>query len=114
MITKSTRYVLISTPGASGRGEVWGASSLTLSRMGNFGTVSFGPRVVNPKKQSTMPSTDTSRGFMDTSRLTPGTLMRGEDEEETTFLQEMLVEARAYIRSFNWCPPISEELLGSG
>lgn len=51
---------------------------------------------------------------MDTSRLTPGTLMRGEDEKETTLLQEMLVEARAYIRSFNWCPPISEELFGFG
>jgi hypothetical protein len=40
--------------------------------------------------------------------------MQGEDEEETSLLQEMLVEARRYLTSFRWCPPISEEYLGFG
>jgi hypothetical protein len=51
---------------------------------------------------------------VDTSNLTPGTSIQGEDEEETTLLRAMLVEARDYIRSFRWCPPISEEYLGFG
>src|SRR2546423_11868215 len=53
-------------------------------------------------------------GSMDTRRMTLGPLMQGEDEEETTLLQAMLVEARNYIRSFRWCPSISEEYLGFG
>jgi hypothetical protein len=52
--------------------------------------------------------------FMDTSRLTPVASIRGEDEEETSFLKAMLAEARGYIRSFRWCPQISEEYLGFG
>ena len=51
---------------------------------------------------------------MDTSTLTPCTALQGEDEEETLLLQSMLAEARAYIRSFRWCPDISEEYLGFG
>ncbi len=51
---------------------------------------------------------------MDTSRLTVGALIQGEDEEETTMLRKMLVEARDYIRSYHWCPPISDEYLGFG
>jgi hypothetical protein len=40
--------------------------------------------------------------------------MRGEDVEETALLRQMLAEARTYIGSFHWCPPISEEYLGFG
>jgi hypothetical protein len=52
--------------------------------------------------------------MIDTSRLMPAAFLRGEDDEETAMLHRMLVEARDYIRSFDWCPPISEEYLGFG
>jgi hypothetical protein len=41
-------------------------------------------------------------------------MYQGDDEEDTALVQEMLVEARHYIQSFRWCPPISEEYLGFG
>lgn len=51
---------------------------------------------------------------MDTGRLTPIRSIQGEDEEETSLLKAMLAEARGYIRSYRWCPQISEEYLGFG
>ena len=56
----------------------------------------------------------TGRYVMDTGDLTPCAAMHGEDEEDSSLLMEMLVEARNYLRSFRWCPPIAEEFLGFG
>jgi hypothetical protein len=51
---------------------------------------------------------------MDTQSLIRAERIQGEDEEETTMLREMLANARRYIRSYSWCPAISEEYMGFG
>src|SRR5256885_471720 len=40
--------------------------------------------------------------------------MTGEDAAETEQLREMLARAEAYLRSFQWCPPIAERYIGFG
>ena len=55
-----------------------------------------------------------SLASVDLSRLTPVEHMAGEDEAETVLLQQLLVRAEEYLRSFHWCPPIAERYLGIG
>jgi hypothetical protein len=38
----------------------------------------------------------------------------GDDAEDTALLEQMARDARAYIESFEWCPPISRVSLGYG
>jgi len=40
--------------------------------------------------------------------------MKGEDEEETTQLKEMLRQATSYLMSFSWCSGIRESYIGIG
>ena len=40
--------------------------------------------------------------------------MHGEDEAETSELEQLLREARAYLGSFAWCDAIEEEYFGIG
>ena len=51
---------------------------------------------------------------VDISRLTPAALMRGEDEEETAGLRQLLDEATAYLKRFNWYRGIREAYPGIG
>src|SRR5688572_15136850 len=47
-------------------------------------------------------------GFQDVSQI------RGEDAEDTALLSAMAREARTYITSFDWCPPILQSYLAYG
>jgi hypothetical protein len=40
--------------------------------------------------------------------------MTGDSRDDALLLDEMAVNARAYITPFSWCPPIAEEYLGDG
>lgn len=51
---------------------------------------------------------------INTADLVPADLVKGEDDEETAQLIEMLQHARAYISGFDWCPPIAQVWLGLG
>lgn len=51
---------------------------------------------------------------VDMSRVTPAALMRGEDEEETAGLRQLLDEATAYLKRFHWHRGIGEAYLGIG
>jgi hypothetical protein len=51
---------------------------------------------------------------IDLNQLTPVADMRGESHSETQLLREMLHRAETYIRSFSWCPPLSEEYFAYG
>lgn len=48
------------------------------------------------------------------SSVKPVSDMRGEDEEETSELGEMLRDARDYLTRFAWCAGIEEEYFGLG
>lgn len=47
-------------------------------------------------------------------QLTPSHKIIGEDDSDTKLLNEMLQRAELYLRSFKWCPPITEKFLGCG
>jgi hypothetical protein len=51
---------------------------------------------------------------VDMSKVTPVALMRGEDAEETAGLKELLDEATAYLKRFNWHRGLKEAYLGIG
>lgn len=51
---------------------------------------------------------------VDMSKVTPAALMRGEDDEETAGLRELLDEATAYLKRFNWRRGIEGAYLGIG
>ena len=38
--------------------------------------------------------------------VVPAEQMRGDDEEDTTFLRQMLEQAKSYIQTFSWCDSI--------
>lgn len=50
----------------------------------------------------------------DLGELAPADCIRGEDDEETRELQEMLQRARAYLLSHDWVEKVSEAYLGFG
>ncbi len=52
--------------------------------------------------------------IVDTSSLVPAPFIDGEDDEETSQLAEMFQEAKSYIESFEWAPPIKNVWLGLG
>ena len=45
---------------------------------------------------------------LDTSKLVPTKNLRGDDEEDTVLLNEMLREAEAFVSKFPWCRSIAE------
>lgn len=51
---------------------------------------------------------------MNTSGLIPEGQIEGEDTSETSELRAMLQEAKDYIASFPWAPPITEAYMGIG
>jgi hypothetical protein len=51
---------------------------------------------------------------VDMSKVTPAALMRGEDEEETAGLKELLDEATAYLNGFRFHRGIKGAYLGMG
>ena len=48
------------------------------------------------------------------SKVVPASQIRGEDEQETIELREMLEDASHYVKSFNWCRGIDEAYMGIG
>lgn len=50
----------------------------------------------------------------DLSMLVPADELRGEDEEETTLLREMLAEARDYLLGQPWCRGVVADYFGTG
>jgi len=51
---------------------------------------------------------------LDLGKLVPADRIRGEDDEETRELQDMLARARTYLLSHDWCESVSEAYLGFG
>lgn len=51
---------------------------------------------------------------VDLSKVVPAARMKGESDDETVELQEMLEEASQYLQSFSWCAEILESFLGIG
>jgi hypothetical protein len=51
---------------------------------------------------------------VDTTKVIPVALMKGEDEEETAGLNEMLEEATDYLKSFSWVREVKAAYLGIG
>jgi len=51
---------------------------------------------------------------IDTSNLIPEAEIRGEDTAETAELKSMLQEAKDYVASFGWAPPVTEAHMGIG
>ena len=56
----------------------------------------------------------TLKSRIDFSKVIPASRIRGEDEQETTELKEMLREASAYLESFRWCRAIKTAYIGIG
>jgi hypothetical protein len=54
------------------------------------------------------------KASVDMSKVTPAALMRGEDEEETAGLRELLDEATAYLKRFGWHRGLGEAYFGLG
>lgn len=48
---------------------------------------------------------------IDTSKLGPTKSLRGDDEEETVLLNEMLREAKNFVSNFRWCRSIAESFV---
>ncbi len=51
---------------------------------------------------------------IDLNLLTPAEHIEGDTADETAALKEMLARAVAYLKSFSWCPLITERYLGYG
>jgi hypothetical protein len=51
---------------------------------------------------------------VDFSKLTPADRIAGDDETESAQLRDMLARAEKYLRSYRWCPEISERYLAFG
>jgi hypothetical protein len=51
---------------------------------------------------------------IDLSKVTPATEMRGDSDQDTALLKQMLKEAEAYLCSFDWCESIAESYFGLG
>ena len=48
------------------------------------------------------------------ANVVPVEQMAGDDEEDTTFLQEMLEDAKRYVLSFPWCDTIEKAYFAGG
>lgn len=51
---------------------------------------------------------------MNTSGLQREEAIQGDSPEDTRLLKEMVIEAKRYLASFSWCPPIRRLYLGHG
>ena len=51
---------------------------------------------------------------MNTAQFQPENLISGDSNEDTTLLKEMASDARLYISSFHWAPPIKDIFLAYG
>ncbi len=51
---------------------------------------------------------------VDMSKVVPVALMKGEDEEETAGLSELLAEATNYLQAFSWVREVKAAYLGIG
>jgi len=51
---------------------------------------------------------------VDMSKVVPAALMKGEDEEETAGLRELLAEATNYLQAFSWVRESKAAYLGIG
>jgi hypothetical protein len=51
---------------------------------------------------------------IDLSKVRPTAGMRGDSDQDTTLLRQMLKEAEAYLCSFDWCESIAESYFGLG
>lgn len=51
---------------------------------------------------------------IDLNLLTPAERIEGDTADETAILKEMLARAVAYLKSFSWCPLVTERYLGYG
>jgi hypothetical protein len=51
---------------------------------------------------------------IDLSKVRPTAGMRGDTDQDTTLLRQMLKEAEAYLCSFDWCESIAESCFGLG
>lgn len=52
--------------------------------------------------------------LIDFSRVVSENEMKGDDQEDTIELKNMLGEAKTYIQSFDWCLSVEEAYLGIG
>lgn len=48
------------------------------------------------------------------SKVVPVDVMKGEDDEETEQLKQLLVRAKEYLESFSWCNKIVQSFFGLG
>lgn len=51
---------------------------------------------------------------IDIKNLTRSTFIKGEDDNETSLLKQMLGEAKEYLLSFDWCGGVTDSYLGIG
>jgi hypothetical protein len=51
---------------------------------------------------------------IDISAFQPAAHLKGDSAEDTALLKESATEARDYIQSFAWCPPIEEMYFADG
>jgi hypothetical protein len=51
---------------------------------------------------------------LDLSKVRPAAEMRGDSDQDTTLLRQMLKEAEAYLCSFDWCESVAESYFGLG
>jgi len=60
------------------------------------------------------PSTDLPPAKLNVVGVVPGDQMRGDDEEDTTLLLELLERAKSYLFSFDWCSGVKKAYFGDG
>jgi hypothetical protein len=61
-----------------------------------------------------LPSNSGTDEIIPVHDVVPVERMKGEDDEDTVFLREMLEQATNYIRSFSWCDSITDSYFAGG
>jgi hypothetical protein len=61
-----------------------------------------------------LPSNSGTDEIIPVHDVVPVERMKGEDDEDTVFLREMLEQARNYVRSFSWCDSIIGSYFAGG
>jgi hypothetical protein len=61
-----------------------------------------------------MPSNPEIDDVIPVPNVVPVAQMRGDDDEDTQFLREMLEQAKNYIQSFSWCDSIVSSYFAGG